>query len=105
VGSNITDDASCFGLNMPTNMNSTNPQIEPLAYSGGNTLTYAPTDGSPAIDNGSDVACAADPVFAVDQRGPPAAAISVPTSAGLRQRLICSPTALSKCRRSALPRR
>lgn len=71
LGNNIADDASCFGLNMPTDMNNTNPQIEPLADSGGNTLTYAPAAGSPAINGGDAVACNADPVFGIDQRGAP----------------------------------
>jgi CSLREA domain-containing protein len=69
LGNNIADDASCFGLTEPTDHNSTNPQLEALADSGGNTLTYAPAADSPAVDAGNSVACGADPVFGVDQRG------------------------------------
>lgn len=69
LGNNIADDASCLGLIQPTDLNNTNPLVEPLADSGGNTLTYAPMAGSPALDAGNSAACAADPVLAVDQRG------------------------------------
>jgi hypothetical protein len=48
-GHNIAGDGTCF-LTGPGDMNSTNPLLGPLANNGGNTLTHALLNGSPAID-------------------------------------------------------
>ena len=69
LGHNIADDESCSGLDQPTDSTSTDPLLQPLGNAGGNTLTYSPGADSPAVDNGDSVACAAEPVEGVDQRG------------------------------------
>ena len=67
-GFNIDSDGSC-GLNNTGDISSTTPLLGPLADNGGDTLTHALLPGSPAIDNGDDVTCAAAPVLNQDQRG------------------------------------
>jgi fibronectin-binding autotransporter adhesin len=69
LGNNIADDASCFGLDLPSDQINTDPRLEPLDNYGGNTLTFALQPGSPAIDAGNNTACNAAPVNGVDQRG------------------------------------
>jgi hypothetical protein len=70
LGHNISDDASCSGLDEPTDMVDANPMLEPLADNGGNTLTHALQEGSPAIGHGNLAACAAAPgANGLDQRG------------------------------------
>ena len=71
LGHNISDDASCGGLDEPTDLTDTNPLLLPLADNGGNTLTHALQPGSPALDAGNAAACVAFPVNGVDQRGIP----------------------------------
>jgi predicted outer membrane repeat protein len=71
LGNNISDDLSCSGLSHPSDQTGTDPLLEALANNGGNTLTYAPTPLSPAVDAGNDAACAAQPVGGLDQRGAP----------------------------------
>ena len=64
-GHNLDSDGSC-GVGPVTN-----PLLAPagLANNGGPTQTIALLLGSPAIDGGSDAACAAPPVNGLDQRG------------------------------------
>jgi predicted outer membrane repeat protein len=69
LGHNLTDDASCDGLNQTGDEINPDVGLAPLADNGGNTLTHALLDGSPALDSGNAAACAAAPVNNVDQRG------------------------------------
>ncbi len=72
LGNNLTDDASCDGLNQTGDViNSNSVLLAPLADNGGNTLTHNLLDGSEAIDSGNAAACVAAPVNNVDQRGTP----------------------------------
>ena len=59
---NLVEDGSCFATI------SGDPNLGPLADNGGPTLTHALLPGSRAINMGSDTACAASPVFNIDQR-------------------------------------
>jgi len=59
TGNNLSSDASCAGFNQPSDQNSTNPNLGPLANNGGATLTHLPLPGSPAIDRGSNTGCPA----------------------------------------------
>jgi hypothetical protein len=70
-GHNLDSDGTC-GLSIATlSLPSTNPLFATvgLADNGGPTPTLALAAGSPAIDAGDDVVCAADPVNGLDQRG------------------------------------
>jgi predicted outer membrane repeat protein len=70
LGHNIVDDNSCFfDQSLPSDQLLTDPRLEALADNGGGTLTLALAPDSPAIDAGSDVLCASEPVDGVDQRG------------------------------------
>jgi hypothetical protein len=55
---NLADDASCVGFTL------TDPMLAPLGDNGGDTLTHALLEGSPAIDAGDNSLCSAQ-----DQRG------------------------------------
>lgn len=63
LGHNIAGDDSC-NLIDPTDFPNTNPRLGPLADNGGATMTAALLKGSPALDNGNDLACPGH-----DQRG------------------------------------
>ena len=52
-----------------TPASSADPMLGPLGNNGGHTQTFALLAGSPALDAGSDAACAAAPVSNKDQRG------------------------------------
>lgn len=69
LGNNLSDDNSCFGLNAPSDKTNIDVMLAPLTDNGGNTLTHTLLDGSPAIDAGDGIACTAEPVADVDQRG------------------------------------
>ena len=63
-GGNLSDDATCTALTMPTDQNSTPAGLDSnLADNGGPTLTHALLPGSAAIDAGVDVG------ETTDQRG------------------------------------
>ncbi len=64
-GSNIDSDGSC-GFTAPGDLVNTDPLLGGLADNGGFTPTHALLAGSPAIDAGDDLSCAA-----VDQRNLP----------------------------------
>jgi len=64
----LSSDASC-GFTGAGNLQGTVPLLGPLQDNGGPTFTLALLPGSPAIDAGNAVKCAAAPVSAVDQRG------------------------------------
>jgi hypothetical protein len=51
IGFNIATDGSC-GLNQVSDKTYIDPQLGPLSYHGGPTLTAVPNPGSPALDNG-----------------------------------------------------
>lgn len=70
LGNNLSDDASCLGLNQPTDIIA-DALLAPLANNGGGTLTHALLPGSPAFDAGNAAACAGPLVNGVDQRGVP----------------------------------
>jgi hypothetical protein len=53
----------------PSDLVNPTPLLAPLGSNGGPTRTIALLPGSPAIDAGSDAACAAAPVGGKDQRG------------------------------------
>ncbi|PWB77182.1 MAG: hypothetical protein C3F07_02520, partial [Anaerolineales bacterium] len=60
---NLVEDGSCIASL------SGDPKLGLLADNGGPTQTMALQSGSPAIDAGDDVACAASPINNLDQRG------------------------------------
>lgn len=60
---NLVEDGSC------SSTLSGDPALQALANNGGPTQTMALLPGSPAIDAGDDVTCAASPVNNLDQRG------------------------------------
>lgn len=60
---NLDSDGSCGAAI------TANPLLDELQANGGNTLTHAPADNSPAIGAGNNDICAADPINNVDQRG------------------------------------
>jgi len=62
-GYNLEDADTC-GLNATGDITDTNPLLGPLADNGGDTLTHALLEGSPAIDRGTCVAG-----ITTDQRG------------------------------------
>jgi hypothetical protein len=62
-GYNLEDADTC-GLNATGDITDTNPLLGPLADNGGDTLTHALLEGSPAIDKGTCVAG-----ITTDQRG------------------------------------
>ena len=68
LGSNVESGNTCSFV-QPGDKVNTNPLLGPLAANGGTTRTHALLPGSPAIDAGDPVVCAAAPVGAVDQRG------------------------------------
>ncbi len=63
LGHNIDGDGTC-GFTGPGDQTGVDPLVGPLADNGGQTLTHALLDGSPAIDRGDDGACPP-----LDQRG------------------------------------
>ncbi|MFN2234280.1 MAG: choice-of-anchor Q domain-containing protein [Anaerolineales bacterium] len=63
LGHNLEDGGTC-ALNQLTDMSNTTPSIDPLGSNGGQTVTHALKEDSPAIDAGDNSACPA-----VDQRG------------------------------------
>ena len=69
-GNNLDSQNSCH-LTAAGDITNTNPLLGPLHDNGGRTLTHALLPGSPAIDAGDDLACAAAPVNGIDQRGVP----------------------------------
>lgn len=68
IGNNLSDDDTCVGLDFATDQTEVDVPLAPLAYTSSDTMTHALLDGSPAIDNGDNVACDAEPVAGVDQR-------------------------------------
>jgi hypothetical protein len=62
----IGDRSGCAFLDMPTDLLDVPPDLGPLAYNGGPTLSHHPEPASPAIEGGPDTC---DPDF--DQRGVP----------------------------------
>jgi hypothetical protein len=52
-----------------TPVSGADPKLAPLANNNGNTRSFALLIGSPAIDAGDDITCAAAPVSNADQRG------------------------------------
>lgn len=78
---NSTSGSECFSTTIGTNLNnlvedgscsaalSGDPNLGTLADNGGPTQTFALLLGSPAIDAGDNVTCAAAPVSNLDQRG------------------------------------
>ncbi len=68
LGSNVESGNTCSFV-QPGDKVNTNPLLGLLAANGGTTRTHALLPGSPAIDAGDPVVCAAPPVGAVDQRG------------------------------------
>jgi predicted outer membrane repeat protein len=69
LGNNLSDDNSCTGLDQPGDVVTADTLLEPLADNGGETLTHALQEGSPAIGGGNVAACSAAPVNGKDQRG------------------------------------
>lgn len=63
LGHNIENGNSCT-FNAIGDRIDTDPELEALAFAGGDTQTHAPSSGSPAIDNGDAAAAPAQ-----DQRG------------------------------------
>lgn len=63
LGNNIAGDDTC-GLTDASDLPNTDPLLGPLADNGGETMTLALLDASPALDAGNDAACPAH-----DQRG------------------------------------
>jgi hypothetical protein len=63
LGHNLASDTTCE-FTQPGDKQDVDPQLGPLAPYGGQTLTYPPLAGSPAIDAGDDDSCPAK-----DQRG------------------------------------
>ncbi len=70
LGHNIAGDGTC-ALTGAGDMNSSNPQLGPLANTGGPTHTHAPLSGSPAIDAVPIADCtdSSGNPLATDQRG------------------------------------
>lgn len=68
-GNNISNDNSCQGVTLGSDMPDTDPMLGALANSGSNLLTFELLPGSPAIDAGNDLTCFLEPVDGVDQRG------------------------------------
>ncbi len=72
-GHNLDDGTSC-GFTATGSLSSTAPRLGPLQDNGGPTTTRSPLPGSPALEAGDDVACAASgpgQPNGVDQRGIP----------------------------------
>ena len=83
LGNNLADDGdgnSCWAPTA-TDIITTGILLDPLADNGGNTLTHALQEDSPAIGHGNPAACAATPVDGVDQRGMPRPAASCDSGA------------------------
>ena len=55
-GYNLSSDRSC-SLSARGDRPETDPGLEPLLGDGSRTLTHAPHEGSPAIDNGNNESC------------------------------------------------
>jgi CSLREA domain-containing protein len=68
-GNNIDSSTTCSWGSVSGSMSSTDPMLGPLADNGGPTPTYNLLAGSPAINNGNNAICNADPVNGLDQRG------------------------------------
>ena len=66
-GNNIQSDGTCWTSLSSDRLGAAN--LGPLANNGGETLTMMPKAGSLALNAGDNAACAAAPVFNVDQRG------------------------------------
>ena len=64
TGSHIVEDLNTCGFGSGSSMPNMDPLLEPLADTGGSTLTHALASGSPAIDAAEQASCPA-----VDQRG------------------------------------
>ncbi len=64
-GNNLQFPGTTCGITIP----SADPMLGPLANNGGPTQTMSLNPGSPAIDAGNNVLCAAPPVNNMDQRG------------------------------------
>jgi hypothetical protein len=58
AGNNLGGDGSCQ-LTAPSDSMNIDPMLGLLQDNGGSTLTQAPMQGSPAVDNGSDLRCPA----------------------------------------------
>jgi predicted outer membrane repeat protein len=70
LGNNLVDDDSCDGLDEPTDQTNVDAMVSfVLADNGGDTLTHALLEGSPAIDMADDAACEGGLVNGRDQRG------------------------------------
>jgi len=67
-GHNLIGDLSgCTVLDVPTDLLGIAPDLGPLAYNGGATMTHHPEPASPVIDAGPDTCAPTD----IDQRGVP----------------------------------
>lgn len=69
LGGNVADDATCTGLDAPSDQVEVNPLLAPLGDNGGDTLTHALLEGSPAVDAAVVGGCTAEPINGIDQRG------------------------------------
>jgi predicted outer membrane repeat protein len=68
LGNNLEFPGTSCGFDLASDRQA-DPLLDTLADNGGLTLTVALVPGSPAIDVGDDVTCAATPVSGQDQRG------------------------------------
>lgn len=57
AGHNLADDATCYFDSAKDDLADTSVQLQPLAYNGGPTPTFALLSGSPAIDAGDNSQC------------------------------------------------
>ncbi len=70
LGNNLIGDTTACGFgDIAGDIVDVDPALAALADNGGGRQTHALLDGSPAVDVGSNAACAAAPVSGVDQRG------------------------------------
>jgi CSLREA domain-containing protein len=81
LGNNVADDTTCILTPHVSDIVNEPLMLDPLMDNGGNTLTHALQEGSPAVGHGNPAACAADPVNGVDQRGVPRPADSCDSGA------------------------
>jgi uncharacterized repeat protein (TIGR01451 family) len=91
---NLEEGDSC-NFDQANDQTNIDPMLGPLADNGGPTETHALLEGSPAIDEGENATCAAEPVGGVDQRGAPRPQGSV-CDIGAYERLNPTDLALSK---------
>ena len=68
LGNNLEFPGTSCGFDLASDRQA-DPLLDPLANNGGLNRTMALIPGSPAIDTGDDVTCAATPVSGQDQRG------------------------------------